>query len=163
MSKLIPLRGKHGKGKFAIVDDADFDWLNQYKWYLDSMGYACRNRHVEDEPGKRRMAMHHVIHPLKPGFVTDHIDRNPLNNQRANLRDATRAQNVANSKVQANRSSRYKGVTWFKRDQKWRAQIGIASKTISIGYYASEEEAARARDIYSLFYHGEFAVLNFPL
>lgn len=163
MSKLIPLRGKYGKGKFAIVDDADFERLNQYKWHVDAAGYPTRRtRNVED--ARRLMVlMHYMILPAKDGLLRDHKNRNRFDNRRENLRYATKNQNGANSRSRKNEFSRYRGVSWSKTKKKWHASISMNRKTLYLGRFTIEEAAARAYDNAAMAYHGEFAVLNFPL
>jgi hypothetical protein len=158
--KKIPLT----QGKFAIVDDEDFEWLNQLKWC------AKKNRHLwyvvrgGKQNGVRwQMKMHRLILNAPDGIEVDHRDGNGLNNQRANLRLCSRQQNCANKRVRNQFvSSQFKGVCFLKRRKKWLANISFNNRTQFIGEYTSEVEAARAYDkkAYQLF--GEFAHLNFP-
>jgi len=93
-------------------------------------------------------------------FVIDHINRNGLDNRRANLRPATVAQNAWNSRRRKNRSG-YKGV-WFARDKgKFHAAIWHNNKREYLGYFDSPISAAKAYDLAAKKYHKEFAVLNF--
>jgi|SRR5579863_639388 len=90
----------------------------------------------------------------------DHEDQNPLNDKIENLRDASCAQNSFNKSSRKNSSSKYKGVSFFKRDQKWRVQIYINKKNTHVGYYDKETVAALAYNKKAVFYHKEFANLN---
>lgn len=151
MTKEIPLT----RGKFALVDDDDYTELSKHKWRVSGSGYAKRSVKVS---GKTRdIFMHLAILQPQPGFEGDHIDRNPLNNTRANLRPATRSQNAINT---AWRSGRFRGVR--KAGVFWRAEIKSNGKRYSLGTYATEEDAALAYDIAAIEKHGEFAALNFP-
>ena len=85
--------------------------------------------------------MHAVIlnHPV--GMVADHIDGNGLNNQRENLRIVTHRENSLNRHIP--KSSKYPGVHWDNQRGKWRSRIRVAGKNRHIGYFNSEESAAR--------------------
>ena len=86
----------------------------------------------------------------------DHIDRNPANNAISNLRIASRSQNGTNSRVRANNTSGYKGVSWYTNQKKWIARITVDGKRWSIGYFDSAEDAGGAYAIAAQRFHGEF-------
>jgi hypothetical protein len=149
MSKEIPLT----RGYVAIVDDANWHELQQYKWHYQN-GYAGRSEH-----GTRRyVMMHRVIMQAEPHQTIDHINGNGLDNRRANLRFATPQQNAFNSKKRPG-SSRYKGVSQ-ERD-KWLATIRAGEKQIKLGRFEVELHAALAYDKASLEKHGEYGKRNF--
>ncbi len=161
--KQIPL----SKGKFAIVDDEDFERANQFKWCWfssksagrNSLGYACRNQR---ENGKKKMIfLHRFIVNAPEGFEVDHKDSDGLNCRKENLRICTGSQNLHNQLAREGGTSRFKGVTWAKRDKKWAARICFEYKRISLGHFADEVEAAKAYDEAAKKYFGEFAYLNF--
>jgi hypothetical protein len=104
--------------------------------------------------------MHNLVLPdvKKP----DHRDGDGLNNTRANLRSATRSQNAMNRRKQKGTSSRFKGVSWNKREQKWKVKIMFNCRVINLGSFDSEKAAARTYDAAAKKYFGEFAKLNFP-
>lgn len=155
--KKIPLT----QGKFALVDDADYLLVNQFKWYANlchGVWYARRN--VVLVSGKKTcVALHRFLCPEIPQI--DHRNKNGLDNQRHNLRAATHRQNKANSRKQINCISQYKGVTWHKRHQKWYAQISAQGKVRFLGLHTSEVEAAKAYDSAARNIFGEFASPNF--
>jgi len=157
--KTIPL----SQGKEAVVDDEDYERLAQFKWCALKQGntfYARRNVHTP--AGWTLASMHRMI--LKPpnNMQCDHIDGNGLNNQRANLRACTRAENTCNQRPQVGCASRFKGVAWHKAAQKWQAQIQNVGKQMHLGYFTDEVDAARAYDAAARELFGEFARPNFP-
>ena len=107
--------------------------------------------------------MHREILNAPAGVLVDHINHNGLDNRKANLRLATRAQNCWNRKKPKMRkcASRFKGVGWHKGNKKWVSRIRFNGRRISIGYFNDEVEAAKSYDEAAKKYHGEFAVLNF--
>ena len=151
------------QGKVAIVDDGDYEYLNQWKWYYDH-GYARRDK-IRDKK-KKRIYMHSFIMNTPAGMETDHKDNDKpdhgLDNRRDNLRVATNAQNKMNKGKGIDNASGYKGVHWDKRDNKWRATISMENRKKSLGYFTDPIEAARAYDAAARLHHGEYASLNFP-
>ena len=146
------------KGKFAIVDAEDFAWLSLWKWHYGARRYAVHNYYMT--PGKKKAVfMHSAVNKTPPGLQTDHINRNPLDNRKCNLRSATNPQNQANRSNYKGKS-RYKGVSWGKKENKWRAQIKFKRKMRSLGYYHVEENAALAYNEKAKELFGEFACLN---
>jgi HNH endonuclease/AP2 domain len=153
----IPLGGKRGIGKFAIVDNEDYEWLVRFKWHLDKSGYAV---HAPAQ-GVNEIRMHRILLVPGNGREVDHIDGNRLDNRKANLRVCTRQQNCFNKKKTWG-SSRFKGVSLDKTWDKWTAKIQINKKQIHIGRFKKEIEAARAYDKFALKLFGEYAKINFP-
>ncbi len=157
------------KGQFAIVDDDDYGWLSQWRWQY-CQGYAYRNVYSKEKGHGVLTPMHRIIMGEVVGesleFRVDHIDRNKLNNQRDNLRPATRSQNAANTpKRNQQMTSKYKGVARRVGKYKyklWSATIRCNNETRYIGYYFTELEAARAYDRAAIELFGEYAYPNFP-
>lgn len=152
------------------VDDEFFEYLSQWKWYAirhhTGKNYVIRT--IKDEQGKQKfMWMHREIFKNKRGYkYIDHIDGNPLNNQKSNLRVCTNQQNCMNrNKVNKQTSSKYKGVCWRKDSECWRARLRIRVNNkltlINLGNFEDEIEAARVYDEAAKKYFGEFAKLNF--
>ncbi len=99
---------------------------------------------------------------MKPnkGMVIDHLDGNPLNNKKNNLRICTHAENMRNSKIRINNKSGYKGVSYQENSNNYRASIRFNNIKINIGDFIDPIDAARAYNAAALKYHGEFAHLN---
>jgi len=153
-TRFIPLT----KGRFAIVDAADYDWLNQYKWCAS----ASRNRFFARSAVKGKgIWMHRLIMNPPAGMVVDHIDGNSLNNKRENLRICTARQNSYNRKGYGT-ASKYKGVHWNKSTKRWVAVIKHYGVSIFLGSFNSEINAAKAYDKKAKELFGEFSYLNFP-
>lgn len=148
--KLIPLT----KGKFAMVDNEDFDLVKDINWYYTG-GYAHNN-----VLGR----MHRYIMNAPDHLEVDHKEHDTLDNRRSNLRLATRLQNTSNKKHIKGGSSRFKGVSWYKRLNKWKVSISINRKYHYIGSFTDEQEAAKAYDKKAIELRGEWAyqTLNFP-
>lgn len=154
------------RGLFALVDDSDYEWLNQCKWYankIDQTFYACRG--VNSSGNRSTILMHRLILGLKPGDKrqSDHINQNGLDNQRTNLRSASASQNQANRRFRKDNHSGYRGVRWDKQKQCWRADITFHSKSMCLGLFKNRQEAAMAYDLKAKEFFGEFANLNFPI
>lgn len=146
-------------GKVAIVDEDDFEKLSKYRWHAvlrKQTWYAARK-----ESGICHY-MHRDIIGATVGAPVDHIDGNGLNNVRSNLRMATFQQNCYNKRSMGGKS-KYKGVTYCTDTDMWRARIRKDNRTVNIGRFDSEHDAARAYDEMARQLFGEFAWVNFPL
>lgn len=137
MTKKIKLT----QGKYAIVDNDDFDKLNQWKWWVDYRGYAVRD--VGGRKNKKRILMHRLINNTPKGLSTDHINRNKLDNRRKNLRTVNQSQNLFNTGLPKNNTSGYKGIQWYKN--RWVARIKVGYKSIYLGRYIKLQHAIKAR------------------
>jgi len=154
------------RGKLAIVDPVDYYCLCGDKWFATKNGstfYAKRHTRKRDRSKISSVFMHRIIMNAPDHLVVDHINYNGLDNRRANLRLATRRQNSIHVIRTMNPgSSKYKGVSWRTEKKRWHAQITTHGKTIRLGYFKDEIEAARVYDEAAKIHHGEFAALNFP-
>lgn len=151
------MRIKLTKGKYAIVDKEDFDWLNQWKWHYSDGGYAHRSQHIRLGKNKyscKIIRMHRLINNTPDGFVTDHINRNKLDNRKCNLRTVDKSVNSINRDKPENNKSGYKGVYWDSWSKKWRAELGLNGKRIRLGRYANIKDAIAARKLAEGTYYG---------
>ncbi len=143
----------------AKVDPDDYQTVSQYNWHLYES--ISRNYYAVRYEERRYIKMHRVIMNAPKGVIVDHKDGDGLNNTKDNLRFATYAQNSYNKKTGKNGSSRYRGVHLIKETGKYRAKISYNRIRKHLGYFETEEDAARAYDRAAKIYHGEFAILNF--
>jgi hypothetical protein len=133
------------KGKFAIVDDEDFEWLNQWKWQYDSHGYATRKLWIIGGKGKtEKIYLHRLIMDNPTNKEVDHINRNKLDCRKSNLRLVTHSQNLLNRPANSNNTSGYKGVFFDKSRNKWKAMIKINYRSIFLGRFNTAKEASNA-------------------
>lgn len=150
---------KLARGMVSIVDDEDFEELSKHKWFY-SNGYAIRSITLKNKK-QSKAGMHIAIMGKKEGFEIDHINGDRLDNRRENLRHVTHQQNIQNQKPsREGNSSRYKGVFWNKRDEKWRSLIKLDGKTYHLGCYKGERDAAIAYNEAAIRFFGEYARLN---
>ena len=139
--KTIPL----SQGKFALVDDEDFEELSKHKWHAvkDYNTYYARRR-IKGINGKA-ITMHQQLLGKKEGLEIDHDDGNGLNNQRYNLKHVTHRQNMLNRHSGiSDKQSKHQWLVWHKDRKKWQARIKINGKLKFLGYYSDEYEAFKA-------------------
>ena len=163
--KLIPLT----QGLFAQVDDKDYDKLIERSWYALKAGntYYASSRKKDTDGNYKTIYLHREIMDTPRGMQCDHQDHNGLNCQRFNLRNCSKKQNSYNMKVSG--KTGYHGVTYIYSKHKHKpttqyimAQITYEGVHTYLGYYPTEELAARAYDVKAKQFFGEFAYLNFP-
>lgn len=142
-----------GKGLHVTVDVEDFEWLSARRWKRLG-GYAGRSA------SGRACYMHRLILNATGEQRVDHINGNPFDNRRANLRFATQQENIHNATGRKVSTSRHKGVSWFSRVGIWQAQITSDGKHRHLGYFKSETAAAAAYNKAALEAFGEYAYLN---
>ncbi|MFM8321636.1 MAG: HNH endonuclease [Chloroflexota bacterium] len=158
MTRLIHLT----RGYSALVDDADYPELSQYKWSWfpnrESDGYAARwlpKRH-----GRRsKIFMHRQIMNAPGNLLVDHANGNGLDNRRENLRLASPTENSANRRVPQRRNIAYRGVVYYPKCSR-PYQVFIQQRYL--GSFEKPEDAARAYDRAAIEAFGVFAILNFP-
>lgn len=141
------------QGKFALVDDQDFESLNKFKWHFER--YARRTTNLLGKHTNWRMHWSVIGKPLK-GLEVDHINGDKLDNRRENLRVVTSRQNQCNTGKYRNNTSGYKGVHWQKRSKRWETKIKIYGYTKYLGTFLTKEEAYKVYCEANKKYHGEY-------
>lgn len=158
------------RGYIAFVDVEDYEWIMQWSWRsLKAWKETCYAvRSVRHDDTYKAVLMHRLIMERLTGETlrfdqkVDHINCNTLDNRRVNLRIATNSENGRNRGKQVDNTSGYKGVLRDHRDGSWVARIKLHGQSLSLGGYDTPAEAAHAYDEAAIWYHGEFAQLNFP-
>jgi len=151
------------QGQRAMVDDEDYEGLNQHRWYAyfnpcTQSFYARRNVYA-DGIGTT-ILMHRVILGAKKGEVVDHIDHVTLDNTKGNIRTCTHSQNGCNTRLSSYNSSGFKGVALAPRSTRYRAYITLNKKQMHLGVFDCKIEAAKVYNLASRMYHGEFSLIN---
>lgn len=154
--KRIPLT----HGQFALVDDEDFEPLMRSHWYAAWSKKTQSWRAMRNPNGSDEISMARAILGPKSDQLVDHRNHDTLDNQKHNLRICTTAQNAMNGRLMSNNTSGFKGVSWDKRRQRWRAMIVVAGKSRYIGNFCDILSAARAYDVAAREHFGEFALTN---
>lgn len=145
-------------GNSFIFDGEDLELVRSYRWYM-SNGYPV----TRSNGGKYRKLTRLMFGIAdEPDMDVDHIDGDPGNERRSNLRLSGHRKNMWNTKLRKGNKSGYKGVSFDSEKQKFQAQIVENKNYHFLGYYHNPEEAARAYDEAARLYFGEFACVNFP-
>jgi len=135
-----------------LMDAEDLPLLGNNYWCKEASGCISH--------GAPCTKLHRIIMRAKPDEVVDHINHDPTDNRKQNLRLCKQANNTCNQQMRSDNTSGYKGVGWRKDMQKWGAHIGFERKPIHLGYFDTPEEAAIAYNAAAIKYHGEYAHLN---
>lgn len=139
----------------ALVDDIDAA-LAEHRWCTVG-GYAVRRT---PRPNPRTLYMHRVILEAPKGCQVDHINGNRLDNRRENIRLCSQTENIRAYMRPSAKTSPYRGVCWASRPGRWLARITVNYRTIHIGHYHTELEAAAAYDAAARLHFGTFAQPN---
>lgn len=152
------------QGFVALVDDADYERVSAFKWSASktkSNVYGVRKIRTPEGRTTSQLLHRFVMGVTDPEIDVDHGDHDGLNCQRSNLRKCVGGENDGN-RTKTHGSSQYKGVSWSKDKGKWRACITI-EKTVHLGYFTDETQAALTYDAAARIRFGVMANCNFPL
>jgi len=145
------------KGKETIVDNEDFNYLNQWKWHITSGGYAYRREYLGG--GQRdfnNIYIHRLLLKNPIGFQTDHINGNRLDNRKENLRIVTASQNQMNKGIRSDNSTGYSGVWFDKSRNKWVAELWFEHKKVFSKRFSELDDAILARKIVEELYFQQY-------
>ena len=147
------------QGKWAIVDNADFPWVNRRRWYYAHGFGACANRPKHERDAlklSKKLIMHRYILNAPDHLQVDHANGNNLDNRRKNIRGATASQNRCNWKNRSNKHG-MRGIYWHPKSKRFVARVTVNYKCINLGYFKTALAARRAYCKAARKYHGKFA------
>jgi hypothetical protein len=147
------------QNKKTIVDDLDYKRLNKYKWHAEKLGgkYWYARRRIYYKNGKNKgLYLARMIMKCPKKLIVDHINGDTLDNRRKNLRILTKQQNTWNQKIRINNTSGYRGVSWNRKNRKWKAFVAKDY----FGLYGNKWAAALVHNIWAKKRYGKFAKLN---
>jgi len=157
--RAIPLHGRCGVLAWTLVDDVDFGEVSQFRWRMNCSGYAIRSL-----PRKGAKKTNEFLHrnvavraglPID-GIEGDHVNGDRLDNRRANIRPATRAQNARNTRRPRHSKAPFKGITVLPSGR-WRAQIKVDGRRCHLGTYDTAALAHEAYCAAARLHFGDFA------
>lgn len=138
------------QGKFTIVDNEDFDFLNQFHWHITKQGYAARNKYVRGSGRKNQKTivtlMHRLILNANIGDIGDHINQNKLDNRHSNLRLVNKSINAFNSKIRTDNTSGYRGIWWHRKNCKWIVEFTINQKKKRMGCFKELKDVVKVSE-----------------
>lgn len=151
---------RSGEKVKVLASPEDVEMLERYRWVLCGRGAVWTTWlsycHEQTSMHSIIMGRNHI----------DHVNRNPRDNRRENLRPATQQQNMQNVGLRRQNKLngvKFKGVFWRRDNTKkrYRARIRLGEgDTRDLGSFATPEEAADAYDMAAEICHGEFACTN---
>ncbi len=143
------------KDKILLLDKEDFKKYKSYRFYLKKDGYCLIYK-----KGIGTLNFHRTVTNCPKGLTVDHINRNPFDNRKTNLRICTLKQNGANQSISTRNKSGFKGVHWCKHKNRWRSIIITGGKRYHVGYFSDKIEAAKRYNEKAKELFGEFAYIN---
>ena len=149
-------------GGVTLVDDSDYEELNQYKWFAHKerdTAYVLRYQYNGFRQYGRVLMHRQILNPEKSDDV-DHVNGDGLDNQRSNIRVCSRQQNLENQRLRSDNTSGFKGVSLCNKNRAWRATVNLNGKQVHVGCYPTKEAAAQAYNHKAIELFGQFARSN---
>lgn len=143
-----------------LFDKDDQKLFDSYKWRISTQGYLVAYKRGSGRKHYSIIAFHREVLNANKNQQIDHINGNRLDNRKENLRLCNNAENNRNKLKSKKGSSKYKGVCWHKASKKWKASITVNYKSIHLGYFSIEKDAAKAYNEAAINFFKEFALLN---
>ena len=134
----------------TLIDLEDIDKVKNLRWCLNGNGYVLHGTR------KNKVFLHRLLTNCPDDMIVDHINRNPLDNRKNNLRIVNNQQNSMNKGAQKRNTSGHKGVSWDKSRNKWYTYITVNYKLINLGRFSILEDAIEARKKAEIKYFGEY-------
>lgn len=155
-------------GRYTTIDTEDLERVSMYNWVADERGYVHCSYWLKGENKWGNWRMHRLLLGATGNEKVDHIDRQPLNNCKSNIRIVTHSENLHNSNITARNTTGFRGVNKIKYKGKlsrpWSAYIRANGKQLHLGYHATREDAAQAYDQAKRIHHptAPASAYNFP-
>lgn len=150
-------------GKAIVVDAEDFHFLSKFRWHQIGDYPSTWGKKLEPSYNRACVPIHEfLLRSNDPDIEVDHVNQNPFDNRKSNLRLASRMENAANRRKSKNQLGDYKGITLDKRSNRWKARIKVNGREKSLGLFDNPKDAAMLYDFAAKRFFGEFAFLNFP-
>lgn len=147
-TSIITIRSrKHGTFNI-IIDTDDIEIVDYYKWVVSEHKGGTYYIVARDKGCCRNIQLHRLITDCPKGLTVDHINRNPLDNRKCNLKVCTQAENNLNKPLSSKNKTGYKNISVCKRTEKYRVTFSRNKKWKQIGTYKNIEDAIEARDEY---------------
>lgn len=140
------------KGDIILCNPQDNEKVKKYSWCVSKTGYAVANI-----KGKVTKMHRYILGIENPKVIVDHINGNPLDNRRENLRLCTREENAKNHRAWSKNKTGIAGIQYMQKQDKYRVRITVEGKEIFLGYYKTLKEAKDARQKAETYYYKEFA------
>jgi len=162
MPEFEPYKIIHSGDREIKVPSDMFDYFNKHSWYINAWGYAKRNQYIGSGKWKD-VFIHREVNKTPHGMITDHINRDTLDNRRCNLRSVTHMQSAINKNIPKNNTTGFVGVIFSKDCNKFRGVIQHNKRKVHLGLFLDPCDAAIAYNKESIKLNGEFARLNLQI